>query len=230
LTGYSFNPVNRAVTVNQTTGSAHLQNFIADTYTIEGHTLTSGGEAIAGVKVTADALSTITDATGHYKFADLTVGTYTVVPTLAGYSFNPVERSVTVNDTTGSAHLQNFMGVETGTTSGESYNAAPMGAPRAAPTTPLAAPVLAAPPDGATGLSTSPLLKWQAVAGAAGYVVQVATDECFTNKVFLGFLTDPQDQLNGLSAGGRYYWRVQAYNSDATSPWSQVWSFTTASG
>jgi hypothetical protein len=99
-----------------------------------------------------------------------------------------------------------------------------------APSAQLAAPALTAPEDGATDLSTSPLLKWQAVDGAAEYVVQVATDERFTNKVFMGFLTDPQDQLNGLSPGGRYYWRVQAYNSDATSPWSQVWSFATASG
>jgi hypothetical protein len=58
----------------------------------------------------------------------------------------------------------------------------------------------------------------------------VATDKQFTHKVFVGLLNDVQKQLKGLAAGSQYYWRVQAYGSDATSPWSQVRSFITASG
>jgi methionine-rich copper-binding protein CopC len=94
----------------------------------------------------------------------------------------------------------------------------------------LAAPVLAAPEDGATGVSASPRLAWEAVAGAAGYLVQVATDEGFTSKVFVAQVTDVQQQLRGLAAGSVYYWRVQAYTNDTTSPWSEVGTFTTGSG
>jgi parallel beta-helix repeat protein len=94
----------------------------------------------------------------------------------------------------------------------------------------LAAPVLTAPEDGATGLSASPRLEWEAVAGAAGYLVQVATDEGFTSKVFVGQVTDMQQRLSGLAAGSVYYWRVQAYTNGATSPWSEVGTFTTGSG
>ena len=93
----------------------------------------------------------------------------------------------------------------------------------------LTAPVLASPADQATGVSTAPLLEWEAVTGAAGYTVQVSTNENFSGKVFIGQVADVQKQLTGLAPGGTYYWRVQARAQGATSPWSDVWSFTTVS-
>jgi hypothetical protein len=97
------------------------------------------------------------------------------------------------------------------------------------PPTPLAAPVLTAPDKGATDVTTSPLLQWDAVTGAAGYAVEVASDKAFTHKVFVGQTTAVQKQLSGLGAGSTYYWRVRAYAKGAVSPCSEVWSFTTLS-
>jgi fibronectin type 3 domain-containing protein len=40
---------------------------------------------------------TTTDSSGNYSFASLTNGTYTVTPTDTGYTFSPINQSVTVN-------------------------------------------------------------------------------------------------------------------------------------
>lgn len=93
---------------------------------------------------------------------------------------------------------------------------------------PLPAPNLSSPANGETGVSISPVLKWQEVEGADSYNVQLSGNDTFTELIV--------DQTNvigtsynvvGLSYETTYYWRVSAENSDGTSDWSAVWSFTT---
>jgi serine protease len=72
-------------------------------------TITNGsGVGINGVTVSNGAASTTTNSSGAYTLANLANGTYTITPTLSGYSFSPANRSVTVNgaNVTG----QNFTG------------------------------------------------------------------------------------------------------------------------
>jgi hypothetical protein len=90
--------------------------------------------------------------------------------------------------------------------------------------------VLTAPENGATGVSASPRLEWEAVEGAAGYLVEVASDEGFTSKVFVAPATGVETQLSGLAAAAVYYWRVRAYTKDGGLAWSEVGSFATGSG
>ncbi len=69
-------------------------------YTVSGK-VTSGGVGLTGVKVTlagANTLSAVTAATGSYSFPDVTGGSYTLTPALAGYSFGPSSIPVTVNN------------------------------------------------------------------------------------------------------------------------------------
>jgi hypothetical protein len=70
------------------------------TYGISGSiTNAAGGAGIAGVGVAltgARTANTTSDAAGHYSFASLPNGDYTVTPTLAGVSFSPVNRSLTI--------------------------------------------------------------------------------------------------------------------------------------
>jgi hypothetical protein len=94
----------------------------------------------------------------------------------------------------------------------------------------LGAPILTAPANGATDVSTAPLLDWEGVEGAAGYLVQVATNSTFQNLVFAGPTTATEEQLTGLPQGTTVYWRARAYAGGAQGPWSEVWSFTTVSG
>jgi len=72
-----------------------------NTYSISG---TVSGDVQQGVAVAVDAThSATTDANGNYTISGLVDGTYTVTPTLAGYTFTPATASATVSgaDVTG---------------------------------------------------------------------------------------------------------------------------------
>ncbi|MFZ0548488.1 MAG: hypothetical protein WAM60_23775 [Candidatus Promineifilaceae bacterium] len=90
-----------------------------------------------------------------------------------------------------------------------------------------AAPTLVSPPDGATGVSTSAPLSWNAVAGAVNYTVEVATDMTFTNIVYSNTLPGTSDTATGLNILTQYFWRVRANNVCGAGANSSVWSFTT---
>jgi hypothetical protein len=73
------------------------------TYSVAG---TVGGAVSAGVTVTlagAASGTATTDGSGHYAFTGLSNGSYTVTPTLAGYTFSPASLTPTVSgaDVTG---------------------------------------------------------------------------------------------------------------------------------
>ena len=68
----------------------------APTWTIAG-SLSTGGSG-ASVALSGTATTSVTaDSNGNYSFAGLANGSYTVTPTKAGYTFSPVNQSVTVN-------------------------------------------------------------------------------------------------------------------------------------
>lgn len=61
-------------------------------FTISGQ-VTSGGIAFSGAVITlggSQSASTTTDASGHYSFSVVAGGSYTVAPSLSGFSFSPV--------------------------------------------------------------------------------------------------------------------------------------------
>ncbi len=80
----------------------------ATTYAISGTVTTSGGTGISGVSVSNGSTSTTTNASGAYTLSGVANGTYTLTPSLSGYTFSPTTRSVTVS----SANVtgQNFTG------------------------------------------------------------------------------------------------------------------------
>ena len=85
-------------TVNSDVATVNL--MVNLTYNISGRVLTASGTPIAGVTMTlsgaADAVVT-TNAKGKYSFTRLLNGNYTVTPSQAGRTFNPISRAVTVN-------------------------------------------------------------------------------------------------------------------------------------
>jgi len=91
-------------------------------------------------------------------------------------------------------------------------------------------PVTEGPVSGTTGVTTNPLLTWQGVPGAQSYGVQVSASPSFaTLKMDRSGITGTNVQVDGLTNGMEYYWRVNATGSGGTSAWSAVSSFTTAS-
>ena len=94
----------------------------------------------------------------------------------------------------------------------------------------LAAPVLAAPENGAADQPLNVPLRWNPVAGATGYETRIDTDSTFQ----LPFVADvgtinPQFTVQGLLATNTtYYWRVRAVDASGAGPYSSTFRFTTA--
>ena len=82
---------------NAATGSASEQVTVGGiiTYSISG-TITNGAGATVALSGTSSG-STTADSSGNYTLSGLSNGTYTVTPTLAGYTFSPASRAVTVS-------------------------------------------------------------------------------------------------------------------------------------
>jgi len=89
------------------------------------------------------------------------------------------------------------------------------------------APVLSSPANGATGVSASPTLSWNASSAATSYCLQVSDISDFSNIIAnITGLTSTTKNVAGLYCLNNYYWRVSATNSYGTSGWSTIWNFT----
>jgi outer membrane protein assembly factor BamB len=56
------------------------------------------GEPLAGVEISAGSATAVTGSNGKYKLRFLANGTYTLTPSLSGYSFHPILKNVIVKD------------------------------------------------------------------------------------------------------------------------------------
>lgn len=88
---------------------------------------------------------------------------------------------------------------------------------------------LSLPPDGVTGIGSTPTLSWSAAMWATSYLVEVATDPDFGSLVFsptgIAGTSVTTPPLNGNTT---YYWRVRSVNTCGQSlGWSNVFSFST---
>jgi len=95
----------------------------------------------------------------------------------------------------------------------------------------LPPPELSGIPDGANGISTSPILSWNTYAGATSYGIQVSTDSTFTDStqfiLNLNNLSDTSILLPPLANLKTYYWRVNAKVGNDITLYSSIRRFTT---
>ncbi|MBP7934970.1 MAG: LamG domain-containing protein [Phycisphaerae bacterium] len=84
------------------------------------------------------------------------------------------------------------------------------------------------PANQAVGIPPQTVFKWMAAAGARWYGLQISTDPTFTDNYVDRWVEGTQYQVIDLPTGGSCYYRVRALNSTGMSPWSSVFSFTTA--
>jgi photosystem II stability/assembly factor-like uncharacterized protein len=93
---------------------------------------------------------------------------------------------------------------------------------------PLDAPLLSFPENQAGEVPVNTTFAWQQVAGAESYRLQISTTYAFTTKVLdQTGIADTILMVQNLPENSNLYWRVSAANSDGSSQWSEVWSFTT---
>ena len=98
---------------------------------------------------------------------------------------------------------------------------------------PPVAPILISPPNGATNVSTTPIMDWSDVSGATSYHLQISFNPSFSALALdvSGITSSQFAVLVGILSGNTtYYWRVSASNVGGQSPWSAVWNFTTGIG
>lgn len=90
----TFAPLSASVTVGP--DATGIDFSATQLYTVSGTITTAASAPIAGVTVSAGGQTATTAADGTYTVLNLPVGTYTVTPTKAEYTFSPASRSVTV--------------------------------------------------------------------------------------------------------------------------------------
>jgi hypothetical protein len=92
-----FYPSNTTSANAEDAATATVGYATTPTYTISGTVSLSGGGTLAGVTVSTTGASATTDGSGNYTLTGLANGTYTITPSLTGYTFSPASQSVTVN-------------------------------------------------------------------------------------------------------------------------------------
>lgn len=92
----------------------------------------------------------------------------------------------------------------------------------------VAVPSIISPINAAINQPTAGTVRWNPVAGAQLYHVQIATSSAFTSLIVNdSTLSDTTSLFNGLSYKTNYYWRVRASNSDGWGNFSTAALFTT---
>jgi subtilisin family serine protease len=92
----------------------------------------------------------------------------------------------------------------------------------------LPAPSLGSPSDGATGVSRSPTLSWNAVGGATSYRVQVSTGSSFSSTVYdNSSVVGSSVTLPRLAGRTTYFWHVRSQNATGVSSYSSTRQFRT---
>ncbi len=95
----------------------------------------------------------------------------------------------------------------------------------------LVEPELVEPLDGEV-LTEQPVhLEWTQSLGAANYTLQVALDSLFENLFINATVNQYDVDIQNLTEGSTYYWRVKSNNAvGSSSAWSEEWSFLTGLG
>ncbi|MGH7601428.1 MAG: T9SS type A sorting domain-containing protein, partial [bacterium] len=94
---------------------------------------------------------------------------------------------------------------------------------------PPAAPLLAAPANGAVLDTAQIAVRWFYPDNASSYRLQVALDSTFTTQLLVNEsgIIDTSKVVPGLAGQQTYYWRVQASNPSGASAFSRTGIFTT---
>ena len=100
MAGYTFTPASLPVTVSGANISS--TNFVSTANTVPTYSIAGSvsGAVLSGVTITLSggkSATATTSASGSYSFSSLANGSYTVTPSMAGYTFTPASLPVTIS-------------------------------------------------------------------------------------------------------------------------------------
>ncbi len=88
------------------------------------------------------------------------------------------------------------------------------------------APTLTRPENGAEEVAETPTLAWNSTSGAAGFLVEIATDSLFEALVYSATTSLAQHEVRlWLDHEAQYYWRVRGLNACGNGPPSETSEF-----
>ncbi|MBI0399169.1 Ig-like domain-containing protein [Cyclobacterium marinum] len=91
-----------------------------------------------------------------------------------------------------------------------------------------ASPTPISPDNGSNGVVSKVSLQWSAPENTEEFEIQVSEDKDFSEKhVVLEGVSSDHTEVDELSAGKTYFWRVKAMNNSGASDFSEPWSFLT---
>lgn len=97
------------------------------------------------------------------------------------------------------------------------------------PTKTPIAPRLLEPPNQATNVSRTAMMRWMPVEESEEYSIQISDTDVFDNWVGGFVVSGTACVSDTLEPGKRYWWRARAKNTEGPGDWSEVFSFITAS-
>jgi hypothetical protein len=97
LAGYTFEPPSTEVTVGPTASGVDFVATLIPTYSVSGTVSGAGVEVTMTLSGSATATAKANATTGVYTFTGLLNGSYMVIPSLEGFTFDPASRTFTIN-------------------------------------------------------------------------------------------------------------------------------------
>ncbi len=90
-------------------------------------------------------------------------------------------------------------------------------------------PILVSPTNTQTKIELSSAISWQIVENANGYDVQLIKGDNINiaPTIIIDGSQNNSYSFSNLPPSSLHSWRVRAFNTDGTSDWSEVWTFTT---
>jgi hypothetical protein len=89
-------------------------------------------------------------------------------------------------------------------------------------------PILISPQNNSTIQQIDTNIIWKSVQEATSYTLQVSTISDFSTTILnINGISDTSYNTINLNYNTKYFWRVNATMGNITSPWSEVWNFTT---
>ncbi|OGS21519.1 MAG: hypothetical protein A2252_00065 [Elusimicrobia bacterium RIFOXYA2_FULL_39_19] len=116
-TNWVFTPQSSTITVTTDLTNQNFTGVNIASQAISGYIKSSSSIPIAGVSVALSgqaSSTTVTDGNGYYRFTELLIGTYTIIPSKTDFSFSP--STLTFSPLTVVSQNQNFTGTYTGST------------------------------------------------------------------------------------------------------------------